>query len=180
MGSTFLTMPSGYTRTEAAYVFDEGRSFVMYSQQLLGRFLEGSLLRNTSGDNKNQSVWNLKLNILEEDKIIPNVVWGVSDLRRELGSKVFYFAASKNFEVFGLFLHGGFFKDPVTTARKGFWGIEKTILPLISVAGERVEEKNSVAIKLRPYPSVSVEYITQNIGTEKKREAYVLRYVQAF
>ena len=108
--------------------------------------------------------------------MLPALVWGASDLNTQLGSKIFYFATSKSIEVFGAQLHGGFYKDPVTTERKYFYGIEKMVFPLITVAAERSYDKDTFGVKLSPYPGVSLE-VAQRDG---KEELYNIIYFRSF
>lgn len=158
LGSSFISMPNGSVKTGVDYITDDERSMTLYSVAPVGKLLEISGLSHLSGARKGKTVFNAKLNILEEGDFIPNVVYGIADIQKKVGSQVFYLAATKNFEVFGVTLLAGALKDPMTTVRKPFYGIEKTILPLVSLAGERFEEKNAFALKLRPYPGMSVEF----------------------
>jgi len=180
MGSSNIAMPTGYTRTVTEYISDDNHNMMSYSQNLLGKLFEVSALRRLNDPNKDSMVFSLKVNLLEEDKLLPNIVWGVSDFQTKLGSKIFYFAGSKNIDVFGVTIHGGFYKDPVTTDKKPFYGIEKTILPLVSIAGEHLDGNNSIGFKLRPYPNVSLEYATRNAGKKDEKSVYKAQYFVSF
>ncbi|GAB4274071.1 MAG: hypothetical protein Kow0029_14210 [Candidatus Rifleibacteriota bacterium] len=158
------------------YVNDSGHSAMLLSQSLMGNFVEVSVLRHLNGAESGKNITNFKLKILEEDLVIPSVVWGVSDVNTQLGSKIFYFAASKSIEAFGVHLHAGFYKDPVTTDKKQFYGFEKMIFPLVTIGAERNDEVDAFGIKLSPYPGLSIE-----IGQrDRKEEFYNLNYFRSF
>jgi len=162
LGSANINMPTGYVRSQTEYISDHEDSLGVYSQKLMGRLFEVSALKFLNGKNKDAPIFNLKVNILEEGRLLPNCVWGTADFQNKLGSKIFYLAGSKNIDAFGLTLHGGFLKDPVTTKKKYFWGAEKVILPLVVLAGENLEESNAFGIKIRPYPGLNIEYSIRN------------------
>ena len=104
----------------------------------------------------------------------------MADIQEKISSRVFYLAASKTFEEFGVtFLVGGL-KDPVTTTKKPFYGIEKTIFPLVSLAGERFEEKNSFSLKLRPYPGMSAEFGRRMTDGADQETLYRVVYSKMF
>ena len=180
MGSANIAMPTGYTRSLGTYLSDDSHSAIFYSHQAVGRLLEISFLRHLDGVEKDKNVMSAKLKLLEEGAFVPSVVWGVSDIQERLGSKVFYFAGSKTFDAFGVKLHGGFYKDPVTTTRKEFYGIEKTILPLVAVAAERVDGMNTYGIKMNPYPGVTFEYARRSTGADNQHSIYKLSYFSSF
>ena len=179
MGSSIISMPTGYLQSQTEYISDDNHSMVQYSQKIMG-LVEGSMLRHLGGEFKDQNILNLKVNLLTEDKLIPSVVWGVSDVQTKLGSKVFYLAASKNIEMFGVTIHAGAFKDPVTTKKQPFYGLEKMVLPLVFVVGEHLDGNNSIGMKLRPYPNVDIEIAQRDFGTDHQRAIYKLRYLIPF
>ncbi len=176
MGTANLSMPTGYARSSMYYINDAGHSSALFSQALMNGFLELSYLRHMNGAEDGKSVMNLKVKILEEDTLIPGVVWGVSDLNTQLGSKIFYFSASKAIEAFGVHLHAGFYKDPISTEHKNFFGVEKMIFPLVTVAAERNDDKDTFGIKLSPYPGFSLEFSQR----DSKEEMYNLVYFRSF
>jgi len=179
-GSSNIAMPTGYMLGATTYISDGGHNTVMYTQPFMGCFMEASLLRHMNDSEEGKNIFNFKLNIFEEDTWIPNIVWGVGDAGMSLGSRLFYFAGSKTFDAFAATVHGGFFKDPVSTEKKSFFGAEKTILPLVILAAERVDGVNSVGIKMRPYPGVSIEYARRGDGTDEEATLYKLQYIKAF
>lgn len=180
LGSSNISLPTAYMMGETSYINDAGHDMVMYTQKAQGKLMELSLLRHLNGVESGKNVINVKLNILEEDRLIPNIAWGVGDAGMTLGSRVFYFAGSKTFEAFAATVHGGIIKDPVTTEKKTFIGVEKTILPLVIVAGERVEGQTSYGIKMRPYPGVSLEYARRDDENGGEDAIYKLQYIKAF
>lgn len=180
LGSSNISLPTAYMMGETSYVSDAGHDMIMYCQKGMGKLAEVSLLRHMNDAESGKNVLNFKLNILEEDKLIPNIVWGVGDAGMTLGSRVFYFAGSKTFEAFAATVHGGIIKDPVTTDRKTFVGVEKTILPLVILAGERVEGLTSYGIKMRPYPGVSLEYARRDDDAGNDDTIYKLQYIKSF
>ncbi len=175
MGTSIFTMPTGYTRSSAAYINDSGHSAMLVSQEFM-KLLEVSFLRHLNGSEKGNNPLSVKLKLLEEGDTLPGVVWGASDINTQLGSKIFYFACSKSLEVFGASLHGGFYKDPITTERKYFYAVEKMILPLITVGAERSDDIDTFGVKLSPYPGVSLE-IAQR---DRKEELYNIIYFRSF
>ena len=180
LGSSVFSAPTAYVRSEGGYIIDNGSNLGWFSQPVFGKFLELSGARYTSGDFKNKNVLNLKVNCLEESKWIPNVVYGCGDFQKVLGSRVFFWAASKTFEEFGFTVHGGFIKDPVTTRKKGYFSLEKTIMPLVTLAGELIDGHTTVGVKLRPYPGVSAEYAHRQAKGEAEQAIYRLIYVKGF
>lgn len=176
MGTSIFTMPTGYARSAMCYINDSGHSAALISQALMSGFLEVSMLRHMNDAESGKSITNFKLKILEEGVAIPSVVWGVSDVNTQLGSKIFYFAASKSIEAFGVHLHAGFYKDPITTDKKQFYGFEKMIFPLVTVGAERNNSIDTYGIKLSPYPGLSLEVAQRN----RKEELYNLNYYRSF
>ncbi len=176
MGTSIFTMPTGYTRSAVSYINDSGHSAMLITQEFMNRFFELAYLKHLNGEEKSKNPIGVKIKIIEEGEMLPTIVWGASDLNTQLGSKIFYFAASKSIEAFGAHLHGGFYKDPVTTERKYFYGIEKMVFPLITVAAERSYDKDTFGVKLSPYPGVSLE-VAQRDG---KEELYNIIYFRSF
>ncbi len=180
LGSSNISLPTAYMMGETSYINDAGHDMVIYTQKAQGKLMELSLLRHLNDAESGKNVINFKLNLLEEDTVIPNIAWGVGDAGMTLGSRVFYFAGSKTFEAFAATVHGGFIKDPVTTEKKSFVGVEKTILPLVIIAGERVEGQTSYGIKMRPYPGVSLEYARRDDEDGGEDAIYKLQYIKSF
>jgi hypothetical protein len=180
MGSGNITMPTAYSGSTVQYVTDDSKSFMLVTQPILGKFLEGSMGKRLSGEGKDKNVFNLKVTCLEEDQYIPQIVWGVSDIQSALGSKIFYFAGSKSIEAFAVKIHGGWFKHPVTTRKQGFFGFEKTVFPLVVLAAERVEDETTVAMKLSPYPGLQVEFGRRYLRSNDQQSIYKLVYTKSF
>jgi len=176
MGTANFSMPTGFTRSAVCYISDNSNTSMLISQAVFGNLLEFSMLRRLNGNNKGKNSLNLKAKILEEGSIIPNIVYGIGDLNTQLGSKIFYFAGSKNIEAFGVQLHAGFYKDPVTTDKKMFYGIEKMVFPLVTLSAERNDDVDAYGIKLSPYPGVSLEFAQRN----RKEEIYNINYYRSF
>lgn len=176
MGTAIFSMPTGYVRSATNYINDDSHSAFMLSQAMFGDLVELSVLRHLNGEFKGENPISVKIKLLEEAEMLPSIVYGASDLATTLGSKIFYFAASKSIETFGVHLHGGFYKEPVTTDRKFFYGVEKMVFPLITLSAERVDEINTFGVKLSPYPGVSLE-----IGQrDAKEEIYNINYFRSF
>lgn len=176
MGTSIFSMPTGFTRSSACYINDDSHSAMMLSQAFMNGFFELSFLRHLNGDEKGNNPLSFKVKLLEEDTLIPNLVWGVSDVSTQLGSKIFYFAASKNIEAFGVQLHAGYYKDPVTTEKKPFYGIEKMVFPLVTLGAERSNDVDTFGIKLSPYPGISLEFAQR----DREEELYNINYFRSF
>lgn len=176
MGTANFSMPTGFTRSAACYLNDNSHSAMLLSQAVFNGYLEFSMLRHLNGDEKGKNPLNAKVKLLEEGSLIPSVVWGVGDINTQLGSKIFFFSASKNIEVFGVQLHAGFYKDPITTDKKMFYGLEKMVFPLVTLAAERNDDIDAYGIKLSPYPGVSLEIAQRN----SKEELYNINYYRSF
>lgn len=176
LGSTVVAMPTGYTRTEALYVADGARSLMFFSYRLLGKFLEVSTTRATNGPSDDDMAWNLKLNILEEDTYIPNICWGLGDFREKFGAKVPFFAASKTIDTFGAIIHVGTVKDPTTNKQNVYYGIDKTIFPLVTLIGERMLERNTVGAKLVPQPNLTLLIAREGVGRSDQHDIYQASY----
>ncbi|HEY9071305.1 MAG TPA: hypothetical protein VIV61_13695 [Candidatus Ozemobacteraceae bacterium] len=180
LGSSNITLPTAYFNRMTTYVNDDGHNMITYSQPF-GKSLELSGVRHMNDAESGKTVLNFKMTVLEEDKLFPNVVWGVGDAGMTLGSRVFYFAGSKTFEMFAASVHGGIIKDPVTTEKKSFIGAEKTILPLVILAAERIDGLTTYGLKMRPYPGVSLEYARRDDGSGGNDTAiYQIQYMQSF
>jgi hypothetical protein len=178
IGTSNFRFPTAEVRTTTGYVSDGSHNSFFFAQPIFGRFLEVSGLRHLNGPTKNENVLNLKVTCLEEDQIIPSIVWGVSDVQEKLGSKVFFFAGSKNLEAFGATIHAGIIKDPVSTKKNHYFGFEKVVLPLVVVAAESFDGNQTIGIKVRPYPGVSVEYAQTDVNTANRDSIYKLVYFQ--
>lgn len=176
MGTSIFTMPTGYTRSTVCYINDAGHSAALFSQAFMNRFLEVSVLRHMNDSEKGKNIMNFKVKMLEEDMMIPSVVWGVSDLNTQLGEKIHFFAASKSIDAFGVHLHAGTYKDPFDDDRKFFYGVEKMVFPLVTIGAERNHKVDTYGIKLSPYPGLSIE-IAQR---DRKEELYNFNYFRSF
>lgn len=176
MGTSIFSMPTGFAHSSGCYINDNSHSAMLLSQAFMHEFLEVSFLRHLNGDEKGKNPLSFKVKILEEGDTIPNIVWGVSDVSTQLGSKIFYFAASKSIEAFGVKLHAGYYKDPVTTDKKPFYGIEKMVFPLVTIGAERSNDQDTFGIKLSPYPGVSLEFAQR----DRNQELYNINYFRSF
>lgn len=176
MGTSIFSMPTGFVRSSSCYINDSGHSAFLLSQSLWENFIELSMLRHLSGIEKDKNILNFKVQILEEDMLIPNLVWGVSDVNTQLGSKLSYFAASKSVETFGVTIHAGIYKDPDLDEKEPFFGFEKMVFPLITVGAEHTKDISTFGLKLSPYPGLSLE-IAQRDG---KEELYNINYIRYF
>lgn len=176
MGSSIFSMPTGFVRSSSCYINDSGHSAVLLSQSLWNDFIELSMLRHMSGLEKNKNILNFKVQILQEDMVIPNLVWGVSDVNTQLGSKISYFAASKAIETFGVTIHTGLYNNSDLDEKELFYGFEKVIFPLVTVGAEHTKDVNTFGLKLSPYPGLSLE-IAQRDG---KEELYNINYIRYF
>ena len=176
MGTSVFTMPTAYTRSALCYINDNSHTATLLSQSLMNGFMEMSMLRHMNGAEDGKNILNAKIKLLDEGMITPAVAWGVSDVNTQLGSKVFYFAGSKSIEAFGAQIHAGFYKDPVTTEKIEWYGFEKMIFPLVTVAAERTDDKNTFGVKLSPYPGLSLE-IAQR---DSEEELYNIVYYRSF
>lgn len=175
-GSFVLSLPTGYCRPSVAYVNDNKESHGFISQNL-GQILEVSVLRYWSGDYKNKNSINGKFALLSEGTLIPAVSFGAVDINTQTGDdRIYYAAASKSFEDFGLTIHVGIYKDPVDKEKVIYYGAEKVILPLLSVAAEHVNDKFTYGIKITPYPGVSLD-VSQRDG---KEEIFNLIYSRSY
>ncbi|MBF0408305.1 MAG: hypothetical protein HQM10_13225 [Candidatus Riflebacteria bacterium] len=180
MGSSMFTLPNAYSYSGVDYIYDNDRSITMYRLAPFGKFLELSGMKRLNGDNAEKFVLNCKVTILEEDKLIPQICWGMSDYNKELGSRIFYFAATKTLDWFGITLNAGMIKHPITTDKQYYYGIEKTILPLISAFGERYDDSTIIGFKLRAYPEVSFEYGRYIQENTSKPTMIKLSYFKSF
>lgn len=176
VGTSIFSLPTGYVRSSSGYINDNGRSSAIISQSFMNDFLELSLLRHTSSTDSGSNIFNMKLNILEEGDLWPNIVWGNADFKKKLGSKISYFAGSKSLEAFGTTLHAGFYKDPDTDNKELFWGVEKMVFPLVILGYERSLDIGTYGMKLIPYPGVSVELAKR----EPNEEIYNIHYFRYF
>ena len=164
-GSSVFSMPTGNCTSTVSYLNDDGNSSCFVSQSL-GELIEVSVLRRLSGEKKNVNTINGKLALISEGRLIPAICVGAADVNTQLGDRIYFAAASKNFEDFGFSIHAGVCKDPVNDEKKAFFGVEKVVFPLLTVAAERYDEVNTYGIKISPYPGVSLD-IAQRDGKEE-------------
>lgn len=175
-GSSVITLPTGYCKSSVGYVNDNKESHGFITQSL-GQLLEVSVLRHWSGDYKNKNSINGKFALLSEGIALPAVAIGAVDINTQTGDdRIYYAAASKNFDTFGLTIHAGIYKDPVDKEKVVYYGAEKVILPLLSVAAEHVDDKFTYGIRITPYPGVSLD-VAQRDG---KEEMYNLIYSRSY
>ncbi len=174
-GSAIFSVPTGKCTSSLAYLNDNKDSLCFVSQNI-GELLEVSVLRRLSGANKNVNTINGKFALISEGQLMPAITLGAADLNTQLGDRIYYAAASKNFEDFGLSLHAGVYRDPVNHEKKSFFGIQKVIFPLLTLAAERCDDKDTYGIKISPYPGMSLD-IAQRDG---KEEMFNLVYSRSY
>ncbi len=180
LGSTCISLPTAYSRAEASYISDDSHNLSNITVPILGRFLECSMLRHLNGDLKDKNVLNLKVTFMDEGRWFPSLAWGLSDFNRVLGSRIFFIAGSKTVEMFGTTVHAGVFKDPVKTEKEVFFGLEKMVFPLVTVAGERINDKTTLGLKIRPYPGISFEYARRGNSFKEQQSIYKVSYLRSF
>ena len=157
MGTSSLAMPTGNIKTAYSYMSDDGDTNMFISQALVNNTLEVSYLKHINGEYKNKSVINCKIKLLDEGTFIPSLVWGVSDATKQIIDKrMYFFAASKSIDTFGLSLSGGYYKDPASNHRKSFYSAEKVIFPLFSVAAEYENDAFTYGLKVNPLPGLEL------------------------
>jgi hypothetical protein len=176
MGTPIFNMPTGYVRSSMCYINDAGHSAAFFSQGLLNQLLELSYLRHLNDSEKGKNITSFKMKILEEDTLIPSIVWGMADLNEQLGDRITYFAGSKAIEAFGVHLHAGTYEDPLTSDRKYFYAVEKMIFPLVTIGAERNDDIDTFGIKLSPYPGLSIEVAQR----DRREELYNFNYYRSF
>ena len=164
-GSSIFSVPTGMCTSSAAYINDNKDSFCFISQSF-GEFMEVSVLRRLSGYKKNVNSINGKFALLSEGRVIPAISLGAADINTQLGDRIYFVAASKTIEDFGFSMHVGVYRDPVTRDKKTFFGVEKVIFPLLTIAAERCDDVDTYGIKISPYPGMSLD-IAQRDGKEE-------------
>lgn len=176
MGTSIISLPTAYTRSSAAYIRDNGRKCLFVSQCFFTDAIEVSVKRYQNGPQKNSNIMSAKLKLIDEKLLIPTVTYGVSDIYKDFGERVYYFAASKTIDAFGVMLHGGVYRDPIKKENVKYFGGEKIILPLISVCAERCGDVNTYGIKLSPYPGLNLEVSRRDKDEEIYNVNYYLSY----
>lgn len=176
MGTSIISLPTAYTRSSMAYIHDNGDSSFFCSQCLFTNSIEISLRRYQTGPRKDLNAMNAKIKLIGEKLLFPTVAYGISDVYKELGDRIYYFAASKTIDAFGIKLHGGVYRDPLIKANIKYYGAEKIILPLISVCAERCGNVNAYGVKLSPYPGLNLEISRRDKNEEIYNVDYYLSY----
>jgi hypothetical protein len=174
-GSSVFAIPTGKFSSSMSYINDDKNSRCFISQNI-GNIIEVSVLRRLSGDNKNTNTINGKLALISEGKLMPAISLGVADVNTQLGDRIYFAAASKSFEEFGFSIHAGLYRDPINREKKSFFGAEKVIFPLLTIAAERCNDIDTYGIKISPYPGVSLD-IAQRDG---KEEMFNLVYSKSY
>ena len=163
MGTYNLYLPTAKPRTSYGYLSDDGDTNMFISQALMNSTLELSYLKHVSGDYKDKNVINCKIPLLNEGNFVPSIVWGASDITKEvIDKRIYYFAASKSIDTFGITFIGGFYKDPAQSHRKSFYGVNKVVFPLVSVAAECENNVMTYGLKLSPVPGLDVSFAQRN------------------
>lgn len=175
VGSSIFTLPTAFCQPSVAYMNDDGDSYGIITQNL-GQIAEVSVSRRLSGDYKNKNSINGKLALMSEGRLLPAICIGAADVNQQLGDRIYFAAASKNFEDFGLKINAGVYKDPIDKDKVIFFGVEKVIFPLLTIAAERYDDVNTYGIKISPYPGVSLD-IAQRDG---KEEMFNLVYSKSY
>lgn len=176
MGSAIISMPTAYTRSATSYISDDGHTMFFASHSMLSGFIEISTLLHMNGETKNKKPISAKFKLLDESHLIPTISLGVSDIGKALGDEIHYVAISKTIDAFGIMLNGGTYKDSITKEKIKYYGLEKMILPLITVCAERVDEIDAYGVKLSPYPGVSLEISVR----DNDEEIYNINYYRSF
>ena len=174
-GSSIFAVPTGKCTSSLSYINDNKDSLAFVSQSF-GELLEVSVLRRLSGTNKNVNTINGKFALISEGQLMPAICLGAADVNTQLGDRIYYAAASKNFEDFGLSIHAGVYRDPINREKKSFFGLQKVIFPLLTIAAERSNEIDTYGIKISPYPGMSLD-IAQRDG---KEEMFNLVYSRSY
>lgn len=175
-GSSVFALPTGYCKYSVGYINDNTNPYFFASQNL-GNLLEVSVLKPLDGDNKNKSIFNGKLALFSEGMGLPAISLGIADVNAQTGNdRIFFVAASKNIDVFGFTAHAGMYRDPISKDKIAFYGAEKIVFPLLSIAAERVDDVNTYGIRISPYPGVSLD-IAQRDG---KEEIFNLIYSRSY
>ena len=174
-GSSVFAVPTGKCGSSVAYINDNKDSACFISQSF-GELLEVSVLRRLSGYKKNVNTINGKFALFTEGKLLPAVTLGAADLNTQLGDRIYYAAATKSFEDFGFSIHAGVYRDPVNREKKSFFGVQKVIFPLLTIAAERCDDIDTYGIKISPYPGMSLD-IAQRDG---KEEMFNLVYSRSY
>ena len=174
-GSSIFAVPTGKCTSSVSYINDNKDSLAFVSQSF-GELLEVSVLRRLSGANKSVNTINGKFAIFSEGRLLPSVSIGAADLNTQLGDRIYYAAASKSFEDFGFSIHAGVYRDPINREKKSFFGVQKVIFPLLTLAAERSNDIDTYGIKISPYPGMSLD-IAQRDG---KEEMFNLVYSRSY
>lgn len=174
-GSSIFSVPTANCSSSVSYINDNKESYGFVSQSF-GEFLEVSVLRHLSGEKKGTNTINGKLALISEGKFMPGISLGAADLNTQLGDRIYFAAASKNFEDFGFSIHAGVYKDPINKDKKAFYGLEKVVFPLLSVAAERCNEIDTYGIKISSYPGVSLDIAQRDGKEEMFNLVYLKRY----
>ena len=174
-GSSIFAVPTGKCTSSVSYINDNKDSMAFVSQSF-GELLEVSVLRRLSGNNKSVNTINGKFALISEGQLMPAITLGAADVNTQLGDRIYYAAASKNFEDFGFSIHAGVYRDPVNREKKSFFGVQKVIFPLLTLAAERCNDIDTYGIKISPYPGMSLD-IAQRDG---KEEMFNLVYSRSY
>lgn len=167
MGTYNLSLPTAKARSSYGYLSDDGDTSMFISQAVMNNALEISYLKHVSGDYKDKNSINCKIPLLNEGAFVPAICWGTADINKEVVKKrIYYFAASKSIDAFGITFNGGFYKDPADSHRKAFYGVNKVVFPLVSVSAECEDEIISYGLKLSPMPGLDLS-VGQRDGREK-------------
>lgn len=180
LGSANIALPTGYTTSSGLVIADGQNNRLFFSYQVLGKLLEVSTLRALSGPGSNQQQLGFKVNILEEDTWIPNVVFGIGDYSEKSGPWMKYFAASKTIESFSLTLHAGRMRDPITTDQHWYFGFDQAIMPLVTLTGERMFERNTLGVRIHPFPQVTIHAAREGIGSDDQHDIFQASYQVRF
>jgi len=181
-----IYIPSAYTGYSLGYYKLDGTTTYMINSAFFSNALELGYIINKD---KQTSSLNLKLPLVTESSLMPQVAIGAFNYRSKAVGQTNYLVMSKSVDSLGLKLHAGYEKsgslkdatglfnystiqdavaDYKSDAGNTFVGCEFTIIPMVSIMGEKHKNMLNGGIRFRPLPIISLDYDILDIKNERK------------
>lgn len=181
-----IQAPSAYPGCSIGYYRLDGATTYLANYAFFNKALEVGYVYNKQ---KGSSSLNLKLPLITENGMLPQVAVGAFNYRSTAVDQTNYLVVSKSVDSIGLRLHVGYensgnlkdaagllnygtIQDAVDDYKnesgKTFLGCEFTVLPMVSIMGEKHRNMLNGGIRFKPLPMLNIDYDILDIKNERR------------
>jgi|GEM_PF-6717962 len=197
--SGLIYLPSAYPAGGIGYYSLSGNKITRFNTTFFNGALEAGVLRDKLQGGYS---YNLKLPVLEESGMMPQIALGIYNYNNPALEKTNYIVVSKFIDSFGLTLHVGYrskgdlkdaarlfnystiqnaIDDAKSDSGKTFFGFEYSFMPMFSIMGEKFDTSYNAGIRFNPMPMLSIDYDFLDIKkTRNLKEKKVLNFNLSF